>query len=92
MEKAIEEGADYIGVGPIYPTPNKPEKETIQSDYLDYVINRCTIPWFAIGGINIDNIRNITDLGVKQVAVIRLIMEADNPEEMTKFLLKNYLS
>ena len=92
MEKAIEEGADYIGVGPIYPTPNKPEKETIQSDYLDYVINKCTIPWFAIGGINIDNIKNITDLGVKQVAVIRLIMEADNPEEMTKFLLKNYLS
>lgn len=92
MKKAVEGGADYIGVGPMNSTPNKPRKKTIKSDYLNYVANNCTIPWFAIGGIDINNINDIIALGVKQIAVIRLIMEAENPEEITKSLIQDYLS
>ncbi len=92
MKEAVEGGADYIGVGPMYSTPNKLGKEVIKSDYLNYVADNCIIPWFAIGGINISNINDLIALGVKQVAVIRLIMEAENPEEMTRSLIQNYLS
>ena len=92
MKEAIEGGADYIGIGPMYSTPNKLGKEAIKSDYLNYVAENCILPWFAIGGININNIGDLVALGVKQIAVISLIMEAENPEEITRSLTQNRLS
>ncbi|MCK7482576.1 MAG: thiamine phosphate synthase [Candidatus Moduliflexus flocculans] len=53
--KAVENGADYIGVGPVFETPTKPGRQAVGIDYVKWASQNIEIPWFAIGGINIDN-------------------------------------
>ncbi len=88
MTKAIAEGADYIGVGPVYATPTKPGKPPAGLDYVDYAQKNSPIPWFAIGGIDLENVHEVINAGAKQVAVVRAIMKADNPTTTTQELLK----
>ena len=88
MEKAIAEGADYIGVGPVYATPTKPDKKAAGLDYVKYAANNASIPWFAIGGIDENNVTEVIKSGATQVALVRAIMEAENPKKITEKLLK----
>ncbi|MBL1211246.1 thiamine phosphate synthase [Geminocystis sp. GBBB08] len=89
MLKAISDGADYIGVGPVYETPTKAGKKAIGLDYVLYAKLNATIPWFAIGGIDNNNIQDVIKAGATRVAVVRAIMEAENPTAETKNLLRN---
>jgi thiamine-phosphate pyrophosphorylase len=88
MAKAIAEGADYIGVGPVYATPTKPDKKAVGLDYIKYAVNNSPIPWFAIGGIDDINVNEVMGSGARQVAVVRAIMEAEEPKKITQELLK----
>ncbi|MGK7942096.1 MAG: thiamine phosphate synthase [Crocosphaera sp.] len=88
MEKAIAEEADYIGVGPVYATPTKPDKKAAGLDYVRYAAKQSPIPWFAIGGIDDINITEVMKSGGTQVALVRAIMEAEDPEKTTEELLK----
>lgn len=87
MAQAIAEGADYIGVGPVYETPTKVKKAT-GLEYVAYAKEKATIPWFAIGGIDLENLLEVVQAGAKQVAVVRAIMQADNPTAVTQNLLQ----
>lgn len=87
MAKAIADGADYIGVGPVYETPTKAGKKPAGLEYVRYVQKNATIPWFAIGGINLDNIGDVIKAGAQRVAVVREIMCAENPQEVTRNLI-----
>jgi thiamine-phosphate pyrophosphorylase len=87
MELAISEGADYIGVGPVYQTPTKPGKDPAGLEYVDYVANHCPIPWFAIGGIDITNVNHVIAAGGQRVAVVRAIMEAEQPHVIVRQFL-----
>ncbi|WP_107667174.1 thiamine phosphate synthase [Cyanothece sp. BG0011] len=88
MEKAIAEKADYIGVGPVYATPTKPDKKAAGLDYVKYAVETSPIPWFAIGGIDETNVTEVKASGATQVALVRAIMEADDPKITTQELLK----
>ncbi|MDJ0731708.1 MAG: thiamine phosphate synthase [Crocosphaera sp.] len=88
MAKAVAEGADYIGVGPVYATPTKPDKQPAGLDYVKYAACHSPIPWFAIGGIDENNVTKVIESGATQVAVVRAIMEADDPKKTTQKLLK----
>lgn len=88
MAKAITQGADYIGVGPVYATPTKPGKTPAGLDYVNYAQKNSPIPWFAIGGIDKENISEVITAGAKQVAIVRAIMKADDPTNITRELLK----
>jgi thiamine-phosphate pyrophosphorylase len=90
LEKAIGEGADYVGVGPVYKTPTKPGKAPAGLDYVRYAAQHCPVPWFAIGGINADNIKNVIQSQGKGVAIVRAIMEAPNPQKATETLLMQF--
>ena len=79
MESAIAEGADYIGVGPVYKTPTKPGKNPVGLKYIEFAAQNCPIPWFAIGGIDISNVDRVVAAGGQRVAVVRAIMEAEQP-------------
>ncbi|MCX8079549.1 MAG: thiamine phosphate synthase [Geminocystis sp.] len=92
MEKAIAEGVDYIGVGPVYATPTKPEKKPAGLSYVRYAKENATVPWFAIGGIDVDNIQEVVAAGASQVAVVRAIMNATDPKKATQQLLNQLLS
>lgn len=87
MAKAIAEGADYIGVGPVYATPTKPDKPAVGLDYVKYAKENSPIPWVAIGGIDLNNLNDVISAGAQQVAVVRAIMKADNPTKATQELL-----
>ncbi|MEA5534705.1 thiamine phosphate synthase [Crocosphaera sp. XPORK-15E] len=87
MAKAIAEGADYIGVGPVYATPTKAGKKPAGLDYVNYAAKQSPVPWFAIGGIDTININEVMSAGAKQIAVVRAIMEAEDPQKITQELL-----
>jgi thiamine-phosphate pyrophosphorylase len=79
--KAIESGADYIGVGPVFETPTKPNKKSVGLEYVQWASENVEIPWFAIGGINADNIGEVVKSGASKIAVVRSIINADSPEK-----------
>ena len=87
MRRALEAGADYIGVGPVYETPTKPGKAAAGLDYVRHVAQSVTIPWFAIGSLTPSNLREVMEAGAERVAVVRAIMEADHPTLVTQYFL-----
>ncbi len=79
---AIRRGADYIGFGPIFETNTKEKKEkTVGLDSLRELSSFCPIPYVAIGGIGLENIRSIIDCGCRRVAIISDIINAPDIEE-----------
>jgi len=87
LNKAIAERADYVGVGPFYETPTKPGKASVGKEYIDYVKAKCPVPWFAIGGIDLNNLNGILTTGVQRVSVVRAIMQAEQPNQVTRQFL-----
>jgi thiamine-phosphate pyrophosphorylase len=87
MQGAIAEGADYIGVGPVYETPTKAGKAAAGLDYVRYAAKNCQIPWFAIGGIDTSNINDVIDAGAQRVAVVRSLMQAEQPTLVTQYFI-----
>ncbi|MGF1523635.1 MAG: thiamine phosphate synthase [Leptolyngbyaceae cyanobacterium] len=87
MAKALSEGADYIGVGPVYATPTKPDKPAAGLDYVRYAAAHSPVPFYAIGGIDAQNVAEVIAAGGDRVAVVRAIMAADNPTAATRQFL-----
>lgn len=90
--KAIKEGADYIGVGPVFETPTKPGRKSVGIEYVKWASeNVLDIPFYAIGGINQENVCDVIKSGARNIAVVRAIINAPSPKEATiKF--KKYLN
>ncbi|UCH43039.1 MAG: thiamine phosphate synthase [Dehalococcoidales bacterium] len=80
-------GADYIGVGPIYPTDTK-DAAVVGLDRLQDIRKATTLPIVAIGGINKDNVSQVLAAGADSVAVISAILTAESPEEATRQILE----
>ncbi len=78
--KAQRQGADYIGIGPIFKTPTKPEYKAIGLKVLRELKNIIKIPYFAIGNIDQSNIKEIIACKTKRIAVCRAILKAKDPE------------
>src|SRR6266571_3657556 len=73
---AQREGADYIGFGPIFATPTKPDYAPIGLADISRVHAEVSIPIFCIGGINIDNLQSVIDAGAKRVAMVSALIKA----------------
>lgn len=82
--KAQQEGADYIGVGPIFPTPTKDYEPPVGLDYLKEVKREITIPFVAIGAINLENLNEILLAGGLRVAICSAIICSDNVLQTTQ--------
>ena len=80
------DGADYLGVGAVFATPTKTESVAAGLDLLRAAAARVTIPWFAIGGIDLSNVAEVAAAGAPGVAVVRAIRDADDPEAAAKAL------
>jgi thiamine-phosphate pyrophosphorylase len=72
-------GVDYISVGPVHATPTKPEYAEVGLDLVRYAVTHATVPFFAIGGIDADNVGDVAGAGAERVAVVRAIRDADDP-------------
>ena len=72
-------GVDYFCVGPVYATPTKPDYEPVGLDLVRYAAEQATVPYFAIGGIDPDNVGEVVRAGAERVVVVRAIRDADDP-------------
>ncbi|MBV8813977.1 MAG: thiamine phosphate synthase [Verrucomicrobia bacterium] len=82
IEQAIaaqQEGADYIGFGPLFPTPTKPDATAIGLRDLRQLHARVNIPIFCIGGIKESNLRQVTDAGAQRVCLVSDLLTASDP-------------
>ena len=75
---AQREGADYIGFGPIFATPTKPDYTPIGLQNIRRVHAEVNLPIFCIGGINIDNLQSVIGAGAKRVVMVSALLSAHN--------------
>jgi thiamine-phosphate pyrophosphorylase len=75
---AEAEGADYIGFGPIFATPTKPDYAPIGLENIRRVHAEVNLPVFCIGGINIDTLQSVIDAGAKRVVMVSALLKAHN--------------
>jgi thiamine-phosphate pyrophosphorylase len=78
--------ADYIGVGPVYPTPTKEGRPAVGLELVTYAAKRARTPWFAIGGIDASNAEEVVAAGATRIAVVRAIGDAADPERAARTL------
>lgn len=83
---AQSEGADYVAVGSIYPTPSKEATEVVGLERLRQIRQAISLPLVAIGGITKDNASDVIAAGADSVAVISTVLGAESPEEATRQL------
>ena len=81
-------GADYMGVGAVFPSPTKTNAIRISNEQLRAIISSVSIPAVAIGGIGYDNVCEIKGSSVSGVAVVSAIFGAENIENATALLKK----
>lgn len=86
--KAEKAGADYLGVGAVFPTGSKDDATPVSHDTLKAICNAVSIPVIAIGGITRDNVRELEGAGIVGIAVISAIFAKDNITSATEDLLQ----
>jgi thiamine-phosphate pyrophosphorylase len=73
---AEREGADYVGVGPVFATPTKPGRAAVGLSLLGSAAMALRIPWFAIGGVDASTVSAVVAAGARRVAVVRAVCDA----------------
>ena len=84
--EAWQQGADYLGVGAIYPTTTKVKTVLTSTDTLRDICNAVPIPANAIGGLNRDNIDVLAGIPIAGICVVSAIMKAEDPKEAAEEL------
>jgi thiamine-phosphate pyrophosphorylase len=78
--------SDYIAVGPVHATPTKEGRPAVGLELVRYAAANARLPWFAIGGINAANVAEVVAAGATRIAVVRAIVEAEDPEAAARKL------
>ncbi len=89
LEQALmaqAQGADYLGIGPIYATLTKPGYPAIGLQLAAELRGKISIPYFAIGNIGQSNIAEVTAVGIRRIAVCRAILAAEDPRRAAREL------
>ena len=83
---AIGEGADYIAVGPVYPTPTKAGRPAVGTALVSQVAAIADRPFLAVGGIDDENAPAVVEAGARAIAVVRAVYDAADPAEAARRL------
>lgn len=85
-QAAVKDGADYIGVGPLFATHTKIDVcDPVGLDYLDYVVKNLEIPFVAIGGIKEHNLAEVVKAGARTVALVtEIVSNSDIPSKINR--------
>ena len=84
--EAVKNGADYLGVGAIYPTTTKVKTVLTSVDTLKDICHAVSIPVNAIGGLNKDNCHVLENTGISGICVVSAIMKSPNPKKAAEEL------
>jgi thiamine-phosphate pyrophosphorylase len=68
--------ADYLAIGPVYATGTKPSAKPVTLEYVRWAAMNVKIPWFAIGGISLENLGEVQAAGARRVCVVSAILNA----------------
>ena len=79
--RALAAGPDYIAIGPVYATDTKPTARPVTLEYVRWAATNVPIPWFAIGGINLQTLDEAQAAGAKRVCVVSAILNAPDVAE-----------
>ncbi len=80
LEAGIDSGADQLSVGPVWETPTKPGRPAAGLEYVRHAARRNPpVPWFAIGGIDGENVSKVAEAGAERAVVVRAIRDAADP-------------
>lgn len=77
-ERAVGAGADYIAIGPVYATGTKPTAKPVTLEYVRWAAANVKVPWFAIGGINLQTLDEVMAAGAKRVCIVSAILNTTN--------------
>jgi len=83
---AVHEGADYIAVGPVYPTPTKEGRPAVGTALVSRVAGVVDRPFVAVGGIDLETAPAVIDAGAPAIAVVRAVYDASDPAEAARRL------
>lgn len=90
-QKAVKDGADYIGVGPVFATKTKEDVcDPVGFEYLDYVVKNIDIPFVAIGGIKRENLGEVVRRGARTISLVTEIISANNISKRIDEIKKIY--
>ena len=80
LEAGVAAGADQLSVGPVWETPTKPGRAAAGLDYIRHAARvEPPVPWFAIGGIDGHNVREVVAAGARRAVVVRAVRDAADP-------------
>jgi thiamine-phosphate pyrophosphorylase len=79
--RAVAARPGYIAIGPVYSTPTKPTAAPVTLQYVRWAAANIQLPWFAIGGIHLGNVREVLDAGATRICVVSAILNAPDPTE-----------
>ena len=84
IKNAELEGADYIGCGPTFPSKTKTFDQFAGLDFLKAAHKSTSLPAFAIGGINADNLTEVRQTGFFRIAISQAFADAEDPLELIR--------
>jgi thiamine-phosphate pyrophosphorylase len=74
--RALAAKPAYIAIGPVYATGTKPGAKPVTLEYVRWAAENVKIPWFAIGGISLDNVDDVLRAGARRICVVSAILSA----------------
>ena len=84
-QQALQTSADYVGVGPVFPTATKPHEPVVGLEFAGYVARKLDIAHVAIGGINEKNLPQVLEQGIKSVCMVGdLLQSPDMPAKIQR--------
>ena len=75
-QRAVDAGADYIAIGPVFATGTKPTAKPVTLDYVRWAAANVTGPWFAIGGVNLATLPEVLAAGARRICVVSAVLNA----------------
>ena len=86
IERAVLDGAGYLGVGPVFPTGTKEFASLAGLEFVREAAETTELPWFAIGGIGPENLDDVLTAGARRVAVGSAVVLAERPRDAARTL------
>lgn len=75
-ERVVAAAADYIAIGPVFPTGTKPTAAATGLEFVRWAAANVRVPWFAIGGITLENLNEIFAAGARRICVVSAILQS----------------
>lgn len=79
--RSLAAGPAYIAIGPVYATGTKPTAKPVTLEYVQWASANVKIPWFAIGGITLENLDDVLAAGARRICVVSAILNAPDVQK-----------